>query len=80
MSAGVESARPIKLDAPFYTEEELDRHYESDPVAALRISREQTILQRQLAAQLADSASATLIERNRVRGAAIRHHCSVAPP
>ena len=56
MSAGVESARPIKLDAPFYTEEELDRLYETDPVAALRISREQTILQRQLAAQVPEGA------------------------
>lgn len=31
----------IKTDAPFYTEEELDALYERDPVAALRISREQ---------------------------------------
>jgi len=31
----------IKIDAPFYSEEELDRLYEHDPVAALRISREQ---------------------------------------
>ena len=31
----------FKTDAPFYTEEELDALYERDPVAALRISREQ---------------------------------------
>lgn len=31
----------IKTDAPFYTEDELDALYERDPVAALRISREQ---------------------------------------
>jgi len=41
---------PLKLDAPFYTEEELDALYERDPVAALRISREQHRLQRELAA------------------------------
>jgi toxin CptA len=34
-------ASPIKTDAPFYSEEELDQLYERDPVAALRISREQ---------------------------------------
>jgi len=28
-------------DPPFYTEEELDELYERDPVAALKISREQ---------------------------------------
>jgi toxin CptA len=39
----------VKLDAPFYTEAELDTLYETDPVAALRISREQHALQRQLA-------------------------------
>jgi toxin CptA len=39
----------VKLDAPFYTEAELDALYETDPVAALRISREQHALQRQLA-------------------------------
>lgn len=40
----------MKLDAPFYTEEELDALYEIDPVAALRISREQHALKRQLEA------------------------------
>ena len=40
----------MKSDAPFYTEEELDALYVSDPVLALRISREQALLQRQLAA------------------------------
>jgi toxin CptA len=40
----------VKLDAPFYTEEELDALYEADPVAALRISREQHALQKQLEA------------------------------
>jgi toxin CptA len=36
------------LDAPFYTDEELDRLEETDPVAALRIAREQAALRRQL--------------------------------
>jgi len=35
-------AHAMKLDAPFYTEAELDALYEIDPVAALRISREST--------------------------------------
>jgi len=49
-------AAPSKLDAPFYTEEELDGLYETDPVAALRISREQHQLQQQFnAARAADA-------------------------
>lgn len=43
----------VKLDAPFYTDAELDALYESDPVAALRISREQVRLQRQFEAAAA---------------------------
>jgi toxin CptA len=43
-------AAPRKLDAPFYTEEELDALYETDPVAALRISREQHALKKRLEA------------------------------
>lgn len=43
---------PLKTDAPFYTEEELDRLELSDPVAAMRIAREQAQLRRQLSAQL----------------------------
>lgn len=39
---------PIKTDAPFYTEDELDALYEADPVAATRISREQHRLRQQL--------------------------------
>ena len=41
---------PVKLDAPFYTEEELDALYEQDPIQALKISREQTLLRKQLEA------------------------------
>jgi toxin CptA len=40
----------LKLDAPFYTEDELDALYETDPVAALRISREQHALRKQIEA------------------------------
>jgi toxin CptA len=40
----------IKLDAPFFTEAELDALYEQDPVRALKISREQHRLQERLAA------------------------------
>lgn len=36
------------LDAPFYTEEELDRLEAQDPVAALKIAREQAALKRRL--------------------------------
>ena len=39
----------MKLDAPFYTEEELDALYEREPVAALRISRERHLLAKRLA-------------------------------
>jgi Fe-S cluster biogenesis protein NfuA len=46
MKAEGKSVEPLKTDAPFYTEEELDALYERDPVAALRISREQHQLQR----------------------------------
>lgn len=40
----------MKPDAPYYTEEELDALYVSDPVLAMRISRRQALLQKQLAA------------------------------
>jgi Fe-S cluster biogenesis protein NfuA len=40
----------IPRDAPFYTEDELDALYEIDPVEALRISRRQVLLRRQLEA------------------------------
>lgn len=44
---------PLKTDAPFYTEEELDRLEAVDPVAALRIAREQLQLRKLLASQTA---------------------------
>ena len=44
------SEPPLKLDAPFYTEEELDALYEQDPVRALKLSREQALLRKQLEA------------------------------
>lgn len=52
------TAPAMKLDAPFYTEEELDALYETDPVSALRISREQHLLARQLDEQVSGDASA----------------------
>lgn len=42
----------MKLDAPFYSDAELDALEEKDPVAALRIAREQEILRRELAARV----------------------------
>lgn len=46
-----------KLDAPFYTEAELDALERSDPAAALRIAREQAQLERRLAAQVPAGAA-----------------------
>jgi Fe-S cluster biogenesis protein NfuA len=42
------SQEPLKPDAPFYTEDELDALYESDPVAALKLSRQQAELKKRL--------------------------------
>jgi toxin CptA len=47
---------PRKLDAPFYTEEELDALEREDPRAALRIAREQALLKKQLAAQVPEGS------------------------
>lgn len=47
----------VKLDAPFYTEDELDALERSDPRAALRIARAQAQLERQLAAQVPAGAA-----------------------
>jgi toxin CptA len=52
------SAPPIKSDAPFYTGDELDALYERDPVLAMRISREQSLLQKQLEAARATDPDA----------------------
>ena len=38
----------MKLDAPFYTEDELDALEREDPRAALRIAREQAMLRKRL--------------------------------
>ncbi|MGA0023884.1 MAG: NifU family protein [Burkholderiales bacterium] len=50
---------PAKLDAPFYTDEELDALEAVDPVAATRIAREQAQLQRQLSAVVAAGPTPT---------------------
>jgi len=54
------SELPLKSDAPFYTEEELDALYARDPVLAMRISREQLLLQKQLEAARAADPGAPL--------------------
>lgn len=48
----------LRLDAPFYTEAELDALYETDPVAATRISREQHRLRKLLEAAPPGAATA----------------------
>jgi toxin CptA len=50
----------LKSDAPFYTEDELDALYARDPVLAMRISREQSQLQKQLEATRAADPDALL--------------------
>jgi len=52
MAGCVGMSTPLKTDAPFYTEEELDRLEADDPVAAARIAREQALLKRRLKAQV----------------------------
>jgi len=61
-----EAPPAMKLDAPFYTEAELDALYEVDPVAALRISREQHLLAKQLAAPAAADPEAPLPGREEI--------------
>ena len=51
---------PLKTDAPFYTEEELDLLEATDPVAALRIARGQAQLKKQLATQAAVAAAGAM--------------------
>ena len=46
----------MKLDAPLYTEEELDALERENPREALRIAREQEILRRQLAAEVPEGS------------------------
>jgi toxin CptA len=56
-----------KLDAPFYTDEELDALYETDPVAAVRISREQHFLRKQLEAGQGADADAPMPAEEAIR-------------
>jgi Fe-S cluster biogenesis protein NfuA len=56
----------MKLDAPFYTEAELDALYETNPVAAMRISREQHVLRTQLARTVPADAAAALPTREEI--------------
>ena len=48
----------VKTDAPFYTEAELDALEATDPVAAVRIAREQLQLKKQLAQSTGAAAGA----------------------
>jgi Fe-S cluster biogenesis protein NfuA len=57
-----------KLDAPFYTEEELDALYETDPVEAVRISREQHFLRKRLDAEQGGHADAPMPSAKELRG------------
>jgi toxin CptA len=43
---------PSRLDAPFYTEDELDALERANPREALRIAREQALLKKQLETQV----------------------------
>ena len=52
----------MKLDAPLYTEEELDALERENPREALRIAREQEILKRQLAAEIPEGSRIPTIE------------------
>jgi toxin CptA len=58
---------PIKSDAPYYTEDELDALYERDPVLAMRISREQSLLQKQFEPARATDADAPVPTAEAVR-------------
>ncbi len=55
---------PRKLDAPFYTEDELDALERENPREALRIAREQTLLKKQL--EQAVPAGASLPTEQRI--------------
>jgi Fe-S cluster biogenesis protein NfuA len=63
---GLRMPLAIKLDAPFYTEEELDALYETDPVTAMRISREQHRLAKSLAEQCVADPTAPLPGRDAI--------------
>lgn len=52
----------MKLDAPLYTEDELDALERENPRQALRIAREQEILKRQLAAETPEGSRIPTIE------------------
>ncbi len=52
----------MKLDAPLYTEDELDALERKNPREALRIAREQEILKRQIAAEIPEGSRIPTIE------------------
>jgi len=61
------SELPLKPNAPFYTDDELDELYERDPVLAMKISREQLQLQKQLEAARATDTDAPLPTAENIR-------------
>ena len=60
MKAEGKPAGPLKTDAPFYSEEELDALYEHNPVAALWISCEQHRLQQLIGSEIQSDPNAPL--------------------
>ncbi|MEW5890916.1 MAG: NifU family protein [Pseudomonadota bacterium] len=58
---------PLRLDAPYYTDEELDALYETNPREAMRISRMQAQLQRRLESEHADNADAPMPSAGELR-------------
>ena len=52
----------MKLDAPLYTEDELDALERENPREALRIAREQEMLKRQIAAEIPEGSRIPAIE------------------
>ena len=58
---------PLKFDAPFYTDDELDALYERDPVLAMRISRQQSLFQKQLDTARSIDPGAPVPTENAVR-------------
>ena len=52
----------MKLDAPLYTEDELDALERDNPREALRIAREQEILKRQIAVEVPEGSRIPTVE------------------
>lgn len=73
----MDQPNPTKLDAPFYTDDELDALEKCDPISALRIARDQAQLMRRLASEVPVGARLPSIEEaqgvlEEVRGILLR--------